>query len=174
MKPSPPIGFSYVNSLLAFGTQFRRSITVFFCAATAIASLAQVLTSGSAGIQETTVHAFNPQPSGIYPESGLISDAAGNLYGNNLRGWHLRCWDRFRFSPRPTCKQLLTKHSLSDSVRCSAAGSGSGTCFSSVTQLIHGRTCPTLTKEVLRCSRSLAHMAATNLVQIPRARICAS
>ena len=45
----------------------------------------QVTHNGS-GWTETILHAFTFQPDGAYPSGGLISDAAGNLYGGTRLG----------------------------------------------------------------------------------------
>ena len=50
-----------------------------------IASLL-IFTLAASAATETIVHAFNPMPNGGFSQAGLISDAAGNLYGTTAKG----------------------------------------------------------------------------------------
>ncbi len=50
-----------------------------------IASLL-IFTIAASATSETIVHAFSQMPNGGYPRVGLISDAAGNLYGTTPKG----------------------------------------------------------------------------------------
>jgi uncharacterized repeat protein (TIGR03803 family) len=63
-------------------------------------TVAALVLSASATIHETVLHAFDPNPGGIFPESSLISDAAGNLYGTTMYGGTYNVGTVFELSPR--------------------------------------------------------------------------
>ena len=50
------------------------------------ATLFVMSTWAAAQLQEKVLHSFGGKPDGVYPQAGLISDAAGNLYGTTTFG----------------------------------------------------------------------------------------
>ena len=58
--------------------------------------------SAGGGWSETVLHSFDPDGSdGLFPQSGLIFDAAGNLYGTTIGGGTYDYGTVFELSPTP-------------------------------------------------------------------------
>ncbi len=72
---------------------FRRALLAIF-------TIGVFVTSASAAVNETVLHAFDPNPGGLHPYSGLISDTAGNLYGTTAVGGTYNVGAVFELSPR--------------------------------------------------------------------------
>src|ERR1700735_4565078 len=58
----------------------------FKFAALFLASCSLATTLFAKTVSETILHTFNQRPNGSQSQAGLVSDAAGNLYGTTLLG----------------------------------------------------------------------------------------
>ena len=64
----------------------RKRLSIGLRAALAMFTVALFVTSTWAATQEKVLHSFGNGTDGDFPEAGLISDAAGNLYGTTIGG----------------------------------------------------------------------------------------
>ena len=76
-------------------TMFQSQLILFIALAGFISGVANRALAGT----ETTLHSFAAQGHGASPQGGLISDAAGNLYGVSARGGAYNFGTVFEFVP---------------------------------------------------------------------------
>jgi uncharacterized repeat protein (TIGR03803 family) len=55
---------------------------------------------------ETVLHSFTGPPDGENPATGLVLDAAGNLYGTTFSGGLLKCWEPATEENLPSKQQI--------------------------------------------------------------------
>ncbi len=71
-----------------------------YCAPFGCGTVFELSPSAGGGWTETTLYNFKEQPDGALPESSLILDAAGNLYGTTTQGGSADYGTAFEISPR--------------------------------------------------------------------------